>query len=151
MEQELRHVENYLNIQKERYLDRFDFFVEWEVAARSLLLPPLIIQTFVENCIKYGMAGDRKTFIYALASRKEHCHNLMIADTGNGFSEATLERLSHFIETREHQEGLGVGIENAIERMDILYEQRVEIRVRNALSGGAVVELSLPLMEQESR
>lgn len=145
--QELRHVENYLNIQKERYLDRFDFFVEWEVAAQKLLLPPLIIQTFVENCIKYGMAGDRKTFIYALASRKEHSLHLMIADTGNGFSEETLVRLGQFIDTREHQEGLGVGIENAIERMDILYEQRVEVRVRNALSGGAVVELLLPLIE----
>lgn len=148
VEQELRHVENYLNIQKERYLDRFDFFVEWEVAVQKMLLPPLIIQTFVENCIKYGMAGDRKTFIYALASKKENALNLMIADTGNGFSEETLVRLRNFIDTREHQEGLGVGIENAIERMDILYEKRVEVRIRNALSGGAIVELYLPLMEE---
>lgn len=147
VEQELRHIENYLNIQKERYLDRFDFFVEWEVAAQKLLLPPLIIQTFVENCMKYGMAGDRKTFIYVLASRKEHTLSLMIADTGNGFSEETLARINRFIQTREHQDGLGVGIENAIERMDILYEERVNVNVRNALSGGAVVELSLPLME----
>lgn len=147
VEQELRHIENYLNIQKERYLDRFDFFVEWEVAAQKLLLPPLIIQTFVENCMKYGMAGDRKAFIYVLASRKEHTLSLMIADTGNGFSEETLARINRFIQTREHQDGLGVGIENAIERMDILYEERVNVNVRNALSGGAVVELSLPLME----
>lgn len=147
VEQELRHIENYLNIQKERYLDRFDFFVEWEVAAQKLLLPPLIIQTFVENCMKYGMAGDRKTFIYVLASRKEHTLSLMIADTGNGFSEETLARINRFIQTREHQDGLGVGIENAIERMDILYEERVNVNMRNALSGGAVVELSLPLME----
>lgn len=147
VEQELRHVENYLNIQKERYLDRFDFFVEWAVAAKNLLVPPLIIQTFVENCIKYGMQGDRTTFIYVLASIDDDCLKLMIADTGNGFPQEVLDKILRFTETREHQEGLGIGIENAIERMDILYENRVGVNVRNALSGGAVVELSLPIME----
>lgn len=147
VEQELRHVENYLNIQKERYLDRFDFFVEWEVAAQKLLLPPLIIQTFVENCIKYGMSGDRKTFIYVLASRSQDALKLMIADTGDGFSEETLARIARFIETREHQDGLGVGIENAIERMDILYGGRVKVTAKNALSGGAIIELDLPIVD----
>lgn len=147
VEQELRHVENYLNIQKERYLDRFDFFVEWEVAAAQLMLPPLIIQTFVENCIKYGMSGERKTFIYVLASRKQNTLNLMIADTGDGFAPDTLSQIAQFAATREHQEGLGVGIENAVERMDILYGQRIQMSARNALSGGAIVELYLPVLE----
>lgn len=145
VEKELRHVENYLKIQKERYLERFDFFVEWEVAAKELLIPPLIIQTFVENCIKYGMKNDEKTFIYVLASVEEQRLKLMVADTGNGFPREKLEQIQAFLETREYQEKLGVGIQNAIERMDILYNEKVEIKLRNALSGGAVVEIYLPM------
>lgn len=148
VEQELRHIENYLNIQKERYLDRFDFFVEWEVAAQKLMLPPLIIQTFVENCMKYGMSSEHKTFIYVLASREHDSLKLMIADTGDGFSKEMLERISRFTDTREHQDGLGVGIENAIERMDILYKERVKVTARNALSGGAIIEMELPIIKQ---
>lgn len=144
VEKELRHVENYLKIQKERYLERFDFFVEWEVAAKELLIPPLIIQTFVENCIKYGIKNEEKTFIYVLASVEEERLKLMIADTGNGFPQEKLEQIQTFLEKREFQDDLGVGIQNAIERMDILYNENVEIKLRNALSGGAVVEIYLP-------
>lgn len=144
VEKELRHVENYLKIQKERYLDRFDFFVEWEIQAKELLIPPLIIQTFVENCMKYAMKEEEKTFIYVLASVEQERLKLMIADTGNGFSKESMEKIRRFLENREPQEELGVGIQNAVERMDILYESSVEMKIRNALSGGAVVELYLP-------
>lgn len=148
VEKELRHVENYLKIQKERYLDRFDFFVEWEVATQKMLIPPLIIQTFVENCIKYGIKGGSKMFVYVLASVDNDRLKLMIADTGNGFDRESMDKIQAFLDSRQHQEDLGVGIENAIERMDILYGQTVDVKVRNALSGGAVVELYLPIMEE---
>lgn len=147
VEQELHHVENYLKIQKERYLDRFDFFVEWEAAVGSLQIPPLLIQTFVENCIKYGMSGERSTFIYVLASMERGQLKMMVADTGNGFSQETMDKVQAFLDTRQHQEGQGIGIENAIERMYILYGVDVEVKLRNALSGGAVVEIYLPAVE----
>ncbi|MCI8895890.1 MAG: histidine kinase [Lachnospiraceae bacterium] len=149
VEQELHHVENYLKIQKERYLDRFEYFVEWEVGVQHLPLPPLIIQTFVENCIKYGMRGEGKTFIYVLASLEGEHLKLMIADTGNGFSQEVMDKVRTFIDTRIHQEGLGVGIQNAFERLYILYGEGVEVKLRNALSGGAVVELYLPIEQSE--
>lgn len=145
LRQELHHVENYLNIQKERYLDRFDFFVEWEAAVEEQAVPPLMIQTFVENCIKYGMRGDGRTFVYVLASQAEGRLKLMIADTGNGFPQDVIEKVCAFQELRRYQEGMGVGIENAIERLSILYEDKAQVRLRNALSGGAVVELYLPI------
>lgn len=146
VEKELRHVENYLNIQKERYQDRFEFFVEWEIQTERLLIPPLIIQTFVENCIKYAIKHEGTVFIYALASIEKDRLKLMVADTGPGFSRQALEQIRQFIKTREIREELGVGIQNAIERLDILYEGQVEVTVRNALSGGAVVELYLPML-----
>ena len=142
-------MENYLKIQKERYLDRFEYFVEWEVGVQHLPLPPLIIQTFVENCIKYGMRGEGKTFIYVLASLEGEHLKLMIADTGNGFSQEVMDKVRTFIDTRIHQEGLGVGIQNAFERLYILYGEGVEVKLRNALSGGAVVELYLPIEQSE--
>ena len=147
LSKELRHIQNYLNIQKERYGDRFDFFVEYEPEVEDVLVPPLIIQTFVENCIKYGMRNEAKTYIYVLASKEKERLRLMIADTGNGFSQEKLEQLEHFIKTREGEGQIGVGIQNAVERMDILYHGQAEVRLRNALSGGAVVDIYLPIKE----
>lgn len=151
LELEMHHVQNYLSIQKERYMDSFEYIVEWEIETAGILIPPLVIQTFVENSIKYALHTRDIVYIFVLASIEEGQLKLMIADTGNGYGEETLQRLNNFLETREHQEGLGVGIENVIERMDILYEQCESIRFRNALSGGAVVEIYLPIKPKETK
>jgi len=145
--QEIHFVEAYLNIQKERYVDRLDFFVEWEMGTEKILVPPIIIQTFVENSIKYGMLDGKKNFIYVLASIVEGRLKVMIADSGKGFDADLIEAVEQYKRTGVHQEHLGIGIENAIERIRILYGEGAGVCFRNALSGGAVVEIYLPIKE----
>ena len=147
--QEMRHVKNYLRIQKERYLDRFDFVVEWEAQLSQVPIPPLIIQTFVENCIKHGMKNHGKTLIYVLAEQEEKLLKLTVSDAGQGFPSDKIRLLECFLSTRQTQDGLGVGIQNAVERLDMLYERRIDIRFYNRKQGGAVVELLLPLHPPE--
>lgn len=147
VEKEFHHVENYLKIQKMRYGERFDFMVQWRAQAKEMLIPPLILQTFVENCIKYGMKSDGVLFICVLAGIENHKLKLTVSDTGNGFSEEKLQQIYKFIETREYSNQLGVGIQNAIERMDILYDGDVEIKISNVPSGGSLIEIYLPTKE----
>lgn len=148
-QQELRHVENYLKIQKERYLDRFDFVVEWENQAGSVQIPPLLLQTFVENSVKYGMKSEGKTLICVMAVLEGERLKISVMDTGDGYSEAALASLNAFLETRQPQPTLGVGLQNAIERMDVLYGQNVDVRFYNRPEGGAVTEVYLPLSVPE--
>ena len=84
-------------------------------------------------------------FVYVLANEQDGLLKLVIADSGNGFSGEVLEKIETFIKTREYCDDLGIGIQNAIERMDILYGKHVDVHIHNALYGGAVVELFLPL------
>ncbi len=143
--QELAHVENYLKIQKARYPDRFEFFVEYDNRVKTAPIPPLIIQTFVENSVKYGMSDEKMVFFYVLAGIEDEQLFLFIADTGNGYSDDAMEKIRNFIDTRQPQDNLGVGICNAIERMDILYHGNVKIEIKNALTGGATVKIFLPM------
>jgi len=147
---EMHHVQNYLNIQKERYQNRFDSFVEWEVDTEQMYIPPLIIQSFVENCIKYGLKDGELTFIYVLAKIDNGRLILTIADTGNGFKQETIDLFKSFCETKEHQEGLGVGMETVAEGMDLLYGKgKYSIELSNALSGGAIVRIDFPIKTEE--
>lgn len=147
---EMHHVQNYLNIQKERYQNRFDSFVEWEVDTEQMYIPPLIIQSFVENCIKYGLKDGELTFIYVLAKIENNRLILTIADTGNGFKQETIDLFKSFCETKEHQDGLGVGMETVAEGMDLLYGKgKYSIELSNALSGGAIVRIDLPMRTEE--
>lgn len=142
---EFRHIENYLKIQKERYPDRFEYQVIADEQVRDCVIPPLIIQTFTENCIKYAMKNDEKLMIIISATESEKKLKIKIEDTGNGFSEIALSKINKFLTSRELQDNLGVGIQNAIERLDISFQEKVLVNIKNSTSGGAVVEIFLPM------
>ena len=142
---EFRHVENYLNIQKERTQNKIDFYVEWEHSVSDVLIPPLILQTFVENSIKYAVS-DNKLYIIIRGYEEDGKLKIVISDTGQGFEEETLQSIRHFLRTREEDEHLGVGIVNTVERMDLLYHGEEKLTVSNAASGGACTEICLPLL-----
>ena len=145
---EFRHVENYLNIQKERTQNKIDFYVEWEHSVSDVLIPPLILQTFVENSIKYAVS-DNKLYIIIRGYEEDGKLKIVISDTGQGFGEQTLQSIRTFLETREDDGQLGVGIVNTVQRMDILYHGEESLTVGNTESGGACIEICLPLLRNE--
>lgn len=145
---EFRHVENYLNIQKERTQNKIDFFVEWEHSVSDVLIPPLILQTFVENSIKYAVS-DNKLYIIIRGFEEDGKLKIVISDTGQGFDDKTLQSIRTFLETREEDDQLGVGIVNTVQRMNILYHGEESLTVGNMESGGACIEICLPLIRNE--
>ena len=146
---EFRHIENYLKIQRERTQNKIDFFVEWEHSVSDVLIPPLILQTFVENSIKYAV-NDNTLFIILRGYEEDGKLKIRISDTGQGFDEKTLQNIRTFLETREEDGSLGVGIVNTVQRMDILYHGKVDLTVSNTESGGACTEITLPLLRKEA-
>ncbi|NQV53652.1 MAG: histidine kinase [Flavobacteriales bacterium] len=56
LSKEIEIVKDYLEIEKARYEERLT--VEWDIAKGSerAEIPPLLLQTMVENCIKHGIA-----------------------------------------------------------------------------------------------
>ena len=146
---EFRHIENYLKIQRERTQNKIDFFVEWEHSVSDVLIPPLILQTFVENSIKYAV-NDNTLFIILRGYEEDGKLKIRISDTGQGFDEKTLQNIRTFLETRKEDGSLGVGIVNTVQRMDILYHGNVDLTVSNTESGGACTEITLPLLRKEA-
>ena len=63
--------------------------------------------------------------------------------------EETLEKIRLFRETGVQQDGLGLGIQNTIERIQLIYQNRGQLIFANAPDGGAVAELYLPVIIQE--
>lgn len=152
LEREFRHVENYLKIQRERTQNQIDFYVEWEQAVSTALIPPLILQTFVENSIKYAVNFNNKLYIIVQAGEEpDGTLKIRISDNGQGFPEETLANIRRFLKTRKDDASLGVGIVNAVERMDILYHGEIEMTVQNEPTGGACTRILLPLIKDGQR
>lgn len=150
--EEMEHVENYLSIQKMRYPNRFEYFVEWEESLQYTKIPAVVIQTFVENSIKYGFEKGKIMFIFVLAKLTDKgtiC--ITVADTGKGFESEQLEKINEFLKTRKYNENLGSGIQNVVNRLAILYGEDFELNIFNDSDGGAHMTLDIPFaLEKDS-
>lgn len=69
--QELAHIRNYLEIQKTRYPDFFDFSVQLVEGVERVAIPPLLIQNFTENAVKYSVSMNYEVRIDVKAERMD--------------------------------------------------------------------------------
>ena len=130
LRQELHVVEDYLEIEKTRFGDRLRFSVDVPPDLADLDVPPLALQTLVENSIKHAVAPNRQGGEIGVSARLE-AGSLMVevSDDGPGFERTSLQQ--------------GHGLENLQERLTALFdgEGRLEIARRD---GRMVVGVAIP-------
>lgn len=147
---ELSHVENYLKIQKMRYKDAFSYYIEQDEDTLGCRIPPLLIQTFVENSVQHSVNLDRSVEITILVCAEEergkNAVHISISDTGEGFSEEMLQIL-HEGGAPASKDGHRIGIANCLKRMRYFYQGKEKVGFYNNPAGGAVVDIYLPTEE----
>lgn len=149
LKNEMLHIRNYFEIQRARYPEEFFAIVEWDEELDNCLIPPLLIQNFVENAIKHSLMIGNSIDIFVIAKKLgDEKIQIFVADTGKGISDEILEKIKRFRETKQYQDGLGVGIQNAIERLEVLYEGKAEVKIGRDRPNGTRVELILERKEK---
>ncbi len=149
LKQEIDHVKNYLQIQTIRFPDRIQFKVSVDSKLDELMVPPMMIQSFVENAIKYGTDPDRVLQIDIEAYQMEDKLVVHITDNGDGFPTSYLENYNNRIPS-DFKEG-GIGIMNVVQRLGIIYHDDFEVTLSNPVEGGAKVSIKIPTgMDEES-
>ena len=147
LSQEMNHIKNYFEIQQARYPDNFFAMVEYDEEVRDCLVPPLLVQNFAENAIKHSLKIGNSIDIIVIAQKTEdNCIRIRLSDTGEGISDELLQKVELFRKTRQQQEGLGVGIQNAIERLDILYNGLSQFKITKEKPHGTRVEIVVPMI-----
>ena len=148
--QEMEHIKNYFDIQQVRYPKTFFAMAEYDDDLRNCLVPPLLVQNFAENAIKHSLKIGNKIDIFVIAQKiNEDKLRIRLLDTGLGISEEVLAKIEVFRKTGIQQEGLGVGIQNAIERLYVIYGEEAELMITQVEPHGTQVEILLPLRFQE--
>jgi len=144
---ELAHTRNYLRIQQLRFPGHLSYRIEAPEELLDSGIPPLVIQTIVENSIKYAVNLDGMLEIAVRASAEEGPEPgrliIRIEDSGAGYPEEVLAKLESDEETIS-EEGENVGIWNVKRRLRLLYKWNADIRFFNAPEGGAAVEIRIP-------
>ena len=128
--QELKIVQDYLEIEQMRFGSRLRYEIAVSESLDDVKVPPLSLQTLVENSIKHAVAPNRYGGEIGVAARLvSGCLVLEVSDNGPGFERSSLQQ--------------GHGLENLQERLTALFDG--EGRLEMARRGGRmVVGVSVP-------
>ena len=146
--QEMEHLRNYFEIQQARYVRTFEASVDFDQDLADCLIPPLLLQSFAENSIKYALLPDRIVQIRVTAEKTETGMRLTVTDDGRGISPEMLERIEQFRRDRVFRMDLGVGVQNAIDRVELLYSGQGSVMLAARDGGGTLVTIDLPALHR---
>ena len=128
---ELQTVNDYLAIEKIRFDERLKTVLEIAPETLKTNLPPMMIQTLVENGIKHGISNLKNGGTILIKSFTKH-QNTVIQIINSG-------------QFNPKHESSGLGIENTKERLRILFEDKAIFSIRNLDEKNVLTEIILPL------
>jgi signal transduction histidine kinase len=131
---ELERARAYLEILKIRMGDRLNLQVLVPDTLRSVPIPPMMLQTLVENAIKHGLEPvTGGGTIWIIAREQEGKVSVTVADDGRGFSE--------------QGGGTGIGLKNIRERLRLAYGDAASFAVVANFPRGVAATITLPLVQ----
>lgn len=125
-------VESYLDIERVRFGDRLRGEVLAPAALLATRVPPLSVQSLVENAIKHGVMPQQGTGeVRVCASKIGDELQVEIRDNGPGFDLSAVPA--------------GHGLNNLVERLDAIFGPKARLKVLHD-EGFCVVRMILPLV-----
>lgn len=128
---ELERAKAYLDILKIRMGSRLNLQIEVPHYLKQVELPPMMLQTLVENAIKHGLEPKSGGgTIWILARAGEGTVAITVADDGQGFSD--------------HGGGTGIGLRNVRERLRLTYGDAALFSIVSNFPGGVAATITVP-------
>lgn len=147
LKDELTYVKNYMEIQRLCMALPPECRIDVDERLMSLKIPPITLQTFVENAIKHGMFNEvaMKIVISASLLRTEEGEfvDITVTDNGTGFEELLLRSLNFNLD--QANDGEHIGVRNVKQRLKLTYGEQAQTVFSNSLHGGAVSEMIIPV------
>lgn len=132
---EIQFVQDYLALEKVRFDERLIVQIECDEAALAYAVPPMIVQTLVENAIKHGVATRHQGGIVAVRAWVEARQlRIQVRNEGQLKPEPASPRL---------------GIQNATERLQLLFGTEAKLTLMNGDGDWVVADLTLPLQNPD--
>lgn len=131
-EEELDTVWDYLSLESIRYEERLQVKMDIADDTRHIKIPPMMIQTLVENGIKHGISHLKEGGVIELYSKRKYGKlNIQIRNSG------------HF--DHIHKPEVGVGLANTQKRLDLIYGDEASFRIFNDTNNSVLTEINLPI------
>jgi sensor histidine kinase YesM len=136
-EDELRVVNDYLALEQVRHEERLRLRLDIEPDTLGLAVPPLLLQTLVENAVKYGISNRPEGGEIVISARCEG-GQLRLRVTNPG-------ELTDGARTAKSVSSTGLGLKNAAERLRMFFGDRAQLQLRAETDSLVVAEVTMPV------
>lgn len=147
LNEEIKSIIDYLNIQKLRYSDIFDFDIEIEDSIKTCKILKLTIQPLVENAIYHGLK-QKGSFgrIRIKAIKKGELVLIKVSDDGVGIQEHKLQQILSAV-PRESDKAY-FGLSNVNERLKLYFGNSYGLRIKSKVNVGTEVAITIPYVNR---
>jgi two-component system sensor histidine kinase YesM len=160
---ELKHMQNYIFIQEQRFMGRCQVIVEMDEISLESRLPKFTLQPIVENAFEHGLQKKEGSWLVEVRVRRVRNQILIaVQDNGVGLDEEKLSNIRKglhsgneinlkYAEYEDEQSGKrkGIGLKNVDSRLKLHFGERYGIRIFSKQGKGTLVLFVLPVLEKE--
>lgn len=147
VKEELRHIENYFDMQAFKYPNCAFYFIDLPAALESWRIPQMLIQTFVENEFKYAVSVDAVLTVIIKVSLDQRGGQEMllieIEDDGKGYPRDVLRYMNGQGRPRT-TDGSRVGLWSIKRMMSLMYERDDLLELKNIEPHGCLNRIWVP-------
>lgn len=139
LEQELGIIQNYLALEKIRFDERLSVITEIQEETLNNKVPPMMLQTLVENAIKHGISKLVKGGVITITSKiRDGYHEVIVKNTGT------------FSAVRNIEDGEGFGLTSTRSRLQLLFGRDAKFDIFENKADNEVVAMVLMPLSPES-
>lgn len=144
LEEELYLVKSYMEIQKIRFENRFNYECHLPDELRKVMVPKLIIQPLVENAVIHGLMETIEGSVVVNCYEEDSVLYIEVIDNGCGIKEEVLNNLNSKGENKLKNH---IGFYNINRIISLSYGEEYGLKVERIIEGGTKVLLRLPMAE----
>lgn len=143
--EEVNLIKAYLDIQKFRYRNRFNYTLNYSRALDNYKMLPFIIQPIIENAVVHGLKSVEEGGDISLKAEKESgILRIIIEDNGCGMDEEQMRYIADSLNEVEDSVGQHIGLKNVHQRIKLYYGEDHGMTITSTLGKGTKVEITLP-------
>ena len=148
VEKEVEHVKSYLQIQKFRYKNQFQYSFDVQESCLHYYCNKITLQPIIENAIYHGLNRMiDEGFIEIKIFEDGGDVVFTVEDNGVGMTKEQCESILH--KEVKGQTG-GIGIKNVNDRVKIYFGEQYGMKIESELDEGTKVSIRMPKLEEDS-
>ena len=142
LEDEIETVKNYLDLERIRFEDRLKYKLDIERNTEKIEIPPMMIQTLVENGIKHGVAKRTE-------GGEIHLKSKLLTTTNGSKLKIEIRNSGHFSE-EQLKSSNGFGVSNTKHRLNLLFGDDALFSIKNENGDTVLAEIEIPTASQNN-